>query len=118
MTPQLCDIRCEGYIYSDSRRQSPIFVNQPTESYPDYLAVVDRFEEDKAVLLVGDNGQQLVVDRALLPPATQEGHWLQVEIRDGELIRAEIDEGETERARTRIASKLDELRREDYLKEQ
>ena len=81
-------------------------------------AVVDRLEEDKAVLLVGDNEEQLVVERALLPATTQEGHWLRVEIRDGGLVQAEIDEEETHRARARIAGKLEELRRGDYLKEQ
>ena len=79
-------------------------------------AVVDRFEEDKAVLLVGDKEEQMVVERTLLPPATREGHWLRVEIRDGVLVRAEFDEEETEKARARIASKLDELRRGEYLK--
>lgn len=81
-------------------------------------AVVDRFEEDKAVLLVGDDERQLVVERSLLPPATQEGQWLRIEVSEGVLVRAEIDEQETEEARARIASKLDGLRRGDYLKEQ
>jgi hypothetical protein len=35
-------------------------------------AVADRFEGDKAVLLVGDRENQLVVDRAQLPPGTRE----------------------------------------------
>jgi len=81
-------------------------------------AVVDRFEEDQAVLLVGDQEDQVVVDRALLPPGTREGDWLRVEVQDGVLIRAEIDEEETARMTTRIADKLDRLRRGEHLKEQ
>jgi len=80
-------------------------------------AVVDRFEEDKAVLLVGDEEEQLVVDRTQLPPGTCEGHWLRVEVQDDVLIRAEIDEAETGRTRERIAAKLDRLRRGKHLKE-
>lgn len=77
-------------------------------------AVVDRFEEDKAVILVGDEEQQLVVDRHQLPPGTREGHWLRVCVQDDRLITAEIDEGETNRARERIADKLARLRRGEH----
>ena len=77
-------------------------------------AVVDRFEGTKAVILVGDKEQRLVVDRKQLPPGTREGHWLRVEVRDDALIRASIDERETARARARIASKLERLRRGDH----
>lgn len=76
-------------------------------------AVVDRFEEQKAVLLVGEQEDQLVVDRAQLPPGTREGHWLRVETQDDVLIRAEIDQEETGRTKARIAAKLERLRRGD-----
>jgi len=79
-------------------------------------AVVDRFEEDKAVLLVGDKEDQMVVERTLLPLNTQEGDWLRVEVVDGRVIRTEFDGEETQRVQARIASKLDELRRGEYLK--
>ena len=74
-------------------------------------AVVDRFEEDKAVILVGDEEEQLVVDRTQLPPGTKEGHWLRAEVRDDVLIEAEIDEEETARVKGRIAEKLALLRK-------
>jgi len=74
-------------------------------------AVADRFEGDKAVLLVGDRENQLVVDRAQLPPGTREGSWLRIEVEGNALVGAEIDEAETGRAEERIAAKLDELRR-------
>jgi len=79
-------------------------------------AVVDRFEGNKAVILVGDEEEQLVVDRAQLPPDTREGHWLRVEVRDDILTRAEIDEEETARVKARIATKLDRLRRGEHRK--
>ena len=80
-------------------------------------AVVDRFEEDQAVLLLGEQESQLVVDRVQLPPGTREGDWLRVDVQNGMLIRAEIDEAETQRMKARIATKLDRLRRGEHLKE-
>lgn len=77
-------------------------------------AVVDRFEEDKAVILVGEEEEQLVVERRQLPPGTREGHWLHVYIQDDRLVRAEIDEEETNQARERIADKLVRLRRGEH----
>ena len=74
-------------------------------------AVVDRFEGELAVLLLNDGQEQLVVPRKSLPPGTKAGHWLQVEIDNGKMISAVIDEEETARASQRIAEKLDRLRR-------
>jgi hypothetical protein len=74
-------------------------------------AVVDRFEAGKAVLLVGEREEQLVVDRGQLPAGTREGDWLRVEVTDDVLIRAEADRAETKAASERIAAKLERLRR-------
>jgi len=79
-------------------------------------AVIDRFEEDHAILLLGDAEERLVVPRKALPRAAEEGHWLQVEVRNGALVCAAIDEQETARARQRIIEKLERLRRGDHLK--
>ena len=78
-------------------------------------AVVDRFEGSKAVILVGEEEEQLVVDREQLPPDTREGQWLRVEVRDEVLIRAEGDEEETARMKARIATKLDMLPPREHL---
>lgn len=78
-------------------------------------AVVDRFEEDQAVLLVGEDEKRLVVPRVSLPIGTKEGHWLRVTIEGGRLLGAEIDEAATEAARLRIADKLERLRRGEHL---
>jgi hypothetical protein len=78
-------------------------------------AVVDRFEEDKAVILVGEEQEELVVDREKLPPGTREGDWLRAEIQDNVLLGAELDPGATQSAQARIADKLERLRRGEQL---
>lgn len=79
-------------------------------------AVIDRFEGDVAVLLVGDDSQQVDVPRRLLPRKAHEGDHLHIELRDGQVVKAEIDAQATEAARKRIQEKLDRLRRGDHLK--
>ena len=78
-------------------------------------AVVDRFEDGKAVLLVADEERQMIVDRSALPFGTKEGDWLRITIQDGLLAGVQIDEAETEAARLRIADKLERLRRGEHL---
>jgi len=77
-------------------------------------AVVDRLEGTKAVLLIGDNEQKMVVEYRQLPAGTNEGDWLQVEVHDGRLVKAESDKQATQRARARIKSKLVHLRKGDH----
>ena len=79
-------------------------------------AVIDRFEGEFAVLIVGDDEQHLNVLKKLLPKPSKEGSWLQVEIQNSEVISAVIDEEETANAKQRIADKLARLRRGDHLK--
>lgn len=79
-------------------------------------AVVDRFEEDQAVLLVGDQERKLIVPRRSLPRTVREGHWLKVKLNGAGLVTATIDKRETARARKRIAEKLEGLRRGEHLK--
>jgi Protein of unknown function (DUF3006) len=79
-------------------------------------AVIDRFEGSVAVLLVGDVAERMNVARELLPKEAKEGQWLQIEIRDGQLYRAEMDQGETAKRRQRISEKLDRLRRGGHRK--
>ena len=79
-------------------------------------AVIDRFEDNLAVLLLKEGQQELVVPRKSLPPGSKEGHWLQVEIENNEVRSAEIDEEETARTKERITEKLARLRRGDHLK--
>lgn len=80
-------------------------------------AVIDRFEGDLAVLLVGAGRQPLDVPRAQLPRQAGPGQWLQIEIADGQLVRAELDPAATEAAQRRIQDKLARLRRGEHLRE-
>lgn len=79
-------------------------------------AVIDRFEEDQAVLLIGDQERKLVVPRKSLPRGVKEGHWLRVEMDGERLVSAAIDEEETAKVKQRIAEKLERLRRGEHLK--
>jgi len=79
-------------------------------------AVIDRFEGDMAVLLVGDNEERMEVSREILPKKSKEGLWLKINLQDGKVISAEIDSEETEHAKQRIAEKLARLRSGDHLK--
>ena len=77
-------------------------------------AVIDRFEGEYAILIIGDDEQRLNVPRKLLPSNAREGHWLQLDIQDGEASNIKIDEQETDQAKQRIAEKLARLRKGDY----
>ena len=77
-------------------------------------AVIDRFEGEYAILIVGDDEQRLNVPRKLLPLNAREGHWLQLDIQDGKASNIKIDEKETDQAKQRIAEKLARLRKGDY----
>ena len=74
-------------------------------------AVIDRFEEGWAILLVGEEERQLEIPRGELPQGAREGHWLQIKLCGERITSIEIDEGETARAKERIADKLAQLRK-------
>jgi hypothetical protein len=82
-------------------------------------AVIDRFEEEYAVLLFGAGEQKIILLRTDLPEGAREGHWLQVRFSgepEEELIQEiTLDEEETGQARTRIEDKLARLRRNEHL---
>ena len=77
-------------------------------------AVIDRFEGDLAVLILGKEDQRLNVPRNLLPPKAKAGDWLQLDLVGGQPRNIKLDEAETEAARQRIADKLARLRKGDY----
>ena len=77
-------------------------------------AVIDRFEGDFAVLIVGEEEHRLNVSRTLLPKQAKEGSWLQLDILDGEPHNITLDDQETENVKQRIAEKLARLRKGDY----
>lgn len=82
-------------------------------------AVIDRFEGNLAVLLVGEDEKVINVPRSALPKRVRAGHWLKIQqsADDPEtLVSAEVDKSATQAARTRIADKLAKLRSGEYLK--
>lgn len=74
-------------------------------------AVIDRIEEGKwAVLLVGQEQTERIVPVEQLPEDAMEGSWLRLQL-DEETIRGiVVDAEETSALRSRMASKLDQLR--------
>lgn len=74
-------------------------------------AVIDRFEGDRAVLLLNDGQEQIIVPRKVLPTEAKQGDWLQIEIKNEKVVTAVIDEEETIRAKQRIAEKLAKMRK-------
>jgi hypothetical protein len=79
------------------------------------IAVIDRFEGNTAVLLVGNERQVLNILRDALPTGAREGMWLIITLEAGMVTQAVLDEDATEVARQRIQEKLDRLRRGDHL---
>jgi len=79
-------------------------------------AVIDRFEGTFAILLIGDDEQRMEVSRQRLPEEAKEGDWLQVEIQNGEVSSAVLDQDETAQVKKRIADKLARLRSGAHLK--
>jgi hypothetical protein len=79
-------------------------------------AVIDRFEGDKAVLLVGEEEDRLVVPRSSLPAGAKEGLWLQVDVADDRVLSATIDQVETAKRIERIEEKLARQRKGDQSK--
>lgn len=65
-------------------------------------SVIDIFEGNHAILLVGGNEIQLDVPRELLPDDAKEGDWLN--------IRFELDRDETQRRRERVEGLLGNLK--------
>jgi hypothetical protein len=66
-------------------------------------AVVDRFEGNEAILIVGENKEEHIVLRASLPRGVVEGLWLLVEIEDHRVMNAVIDEEEVTKVKERLA---------------
>lgn len=49
-------------------------------------AVIDRFEEDKVVLLVGEDEQKVVFPKNLLDENLKEGDYLSIDIKYDEVV--------------------------------
>ena len=79
----------------------------------EYTAVVDRFEEEMAVLLCERDGEivdELVVARAALPAdACQQDAVLRVIVESGKPVEMDYDPEATERRAERAQSRFDRL---------
>lgn len=69
------------------------------------FAVLDRVEEDKAVLLFGDEEAKGVIPVACLPPEAEEGDYLTISI--------EVDDQKTRAARAEAAALYAKLQAKD-----
>lgn len=79
-------------------------------------AVIDRFEGELAVLLIGPERRVLDLPRAMLPIGAREGSYVTLQMA-GDLVQAIVlDEQATAAARQRIQDKLARLRRGEHLK--
>ncbi len=78
-----------------------------------YTGVIDRFEDDLAVILLEKDGEvvdELVLDRSDLPSdAAQEDAILDVTLEDGEVTDLVYDPAETENRKNRAQSRFDRL---------
>ena len=65
-------------------------------------AVIDRFESNVAVLLVGDKEVKVDFPKILLPKGSKEGSWLKISI--------ELDQAGTAKQTEKIEGMLDKLK--------
>ena len=65
-------------------------------------AVIDRFEGEYAVILIGDKEIKVDLPRELLPPGAREGSWLNVTF--------ELDPGGSKRQEEKIKGLLEKLK--------
>ena len=79
-------------------------------------AVIDRFEAEFAVLIVGEDERRMNVLRSLLPEQAKEGQWLLLDVVGGEVRNVSVDEQAAGAAKQRIADKLAALRKGEQLK--
>lgn len=74
-------------------------------------AVLDRFEDQHvAVLLVGSQEKEFLIQRELLPSEAKEGSLLVVERDDNEIKSIQLDQSATQAQTKRIQGKMAQLR--------
>ena len=77
-------------------------------------AVIDRFEGNKVVILVGKEQDRLIVPKTSIPKSAKVGDCLIVDVRDDRIISAEINTQATEATRNRVKDKLNKLRKGNH----
>ncbi len=74
-------------------------------------AVIDRIEGSLAVILVGEDERMRQVPVSRMPSGAREGDWMKIRLTDGEITSIQTDPEETQRRRSLIEAKLEQLRR-------
>ena len=64
-------------------------------------------------MLVSDDERQHHYPADRLPEGAQEGTWLRVQVKSGEIVFIEVDQEETDTTRKRLQEKMDKLRARD-----
>lgn len=73
-------------------------------------AVIDRIVDgEHAVILVGNEEQEIVYPAKELPPAAKEGSVLQVILENGVIEQIELDETDTEQTRKSVMEQMNRL---------
>ncbi|MGM8215948.1 DUF3006 domain-containing protein [Bacillaceae bacterium W0354] len=75
-----------------------------------YKAVLDRIEDQYAVILAESVNKEFLVAQSELPEGSEEGTWFIVSTENGEIIDLTIDENKTEARKNQISEKLNRLR--------
>ncbi len=73
-------------------------------------AVIENMFEDKAVLLIGEEEEEKTISNKLLPKEARVGDWINLTIKDDEIVEVVADKEETKKVRSRIEKKLEILR--------
>ncbi|MFK3936948.1 DUF3006 domain-containing protein [Alkalihalobacillus sp. NPDC078783] len=80
-------------------------------------AILDRFEDQNmAVLLVGSEEKECLIQRELLPSEAMEGSLLVVERDDHKIKSVQLDQSATNAQTKRIRSKMSQLREQKGMK--
>ncbi len=73
-------------------------------------AVIENMFEDKVVLLVGEEEEEKAISNKLLPKEAKIGDWVNLTIKDNEIVEVIVDQEETKKVKDRIREKLEKLR--------
>lgn len=71
--------------------------------------VLDRFEENKAVILIEDQKQEIVIDKNQLPANSKTGTWFTIE-KQGDHYNFTIDQSKTEKEKQTSSDLIAKLR--------
>lgn len=74
------------------------------------LGLLDRFEGEKAVILVEEKNREWIVEKSRLPDGSEKGSWLSFEENEGELSHFQIESDLTKEKKETAADLLQSIR--------